>query len=128
MLYSFPEWEATMAKSLTIQDLMKMFPDDDGVPWRIFSSIGMAQNVDVPQRCGEVGKFRKLVADAGLYLQLRRSTSIRWSGRRSAGRRVPLQKWFYAMYLFTTITSRRPGKGTGTPAWRALRDGVAHGA
>ena len=47
-----------MAKSLTIQDFMRMFPDDDACLEHLFK-LRYGASFKCP-RCGEIGKFRKL--------------------------------------------------------------------
>ena len=41
---------------------------------------------------------------------------------------LPLHKWFYAMYLFSTSRHGVAAKEFGAPVGHSLQDGVAHGA
>lgn len=96
-----------MAKSLTIQDFMRMFPDDDACLEHLFR-LRYGASFKCP-RCGEVGKFRKLskmpayTCQCGEHIHPMVGTPF---GRTH----VPLQKWFYAMYLFTTTRHGVPAK------------------
>ena len=96
-----------MAKSITVQEFFTQFPDDDSCLAHLFKQ----RYGDDPAcgRCGEVGKFRKLsrmpayTCNCGHHIHPMVGTPF---GRT----RVPLQKWFYAMYLFTTSRHGVPAK------------------
>ncbi len=96
-----------MAKSLTIQDFMRMFPDDDACLDHLFR-LRYGASFKCP-RCGEIGKFRKLskmpayTCQCGEHIHPMVGTPF---GRTH----IPLQKWFYAMYLFTTTRHGVPAK------------------
>jgi transposase-like protein/predicted RNA-binding Zn-ribbon protein involved in translation (DUF1610 family) len=96
-----------MAKSLTIQDFMKMFPDDDACLEHLFR-LRYGADFKCP-RCGEAGKFRKLskmpayTCQCGEHIHPMVGTPFYNS-------HTPLQKWFYAMYLFTTTRHGVPAK------------------
>lgn len=88
-----------MAKPLSVVEFMKMFPDDDACLEHLFQArYGNAYQCP---RCGEVGKFRKLsnlpayTCQCGEHIHPMAGTPFHRS-------HTPLQKWFYAMYLFTT--------------------------
>jgi transposase len=99
--------EAAMSDSVTIQQFFAQFPDDDACLAHLFKQR-YGDNV-VCERCGEVGKFRKLskmpayTCNCGNHIHPMVGTPF---GRT----RVPLQKWFYAMYLFTTSRHGVPAK------------------
>lgn len=88
-----------MAKSFTIQDFFKRFPDDDACLDHLFNT----RFGDEPAcpKCGEIGKFRRLAklpaytCNCGHHIHPMVGTPF-------AKSRTPLQKWFYAMYMFTT--------------------------
>jgi transposase len=96
-----------MAKSLTIQDFVRMFPDDDACLEHLFG-LRYGASFKCP-RCGEIGKFHKLskmpayTCQCGEHIHPMVGTPF---GRTH----VPLQKWFYAMYLFTTTRHGVPAK------------------
>jgi transposase len=96
-----------MAKSLTIQDFMRMFPDDDACLGHLFR-LRYGDNFECP-RCHEIGKFRKLskmpayTCQCGEHIHPMVGTPFYNS-------HTPLQKWFYAMYLFTTTRHGVPAK------------------
>ena len=96
-----------MAASITVRDFFTQFPDDDACLAHLFKQR-YGENVKC-ERCGEVGKFRKLTnmpaytCNCGNHIHPMVGTPF---GRT----RVPLQKWFYAMYLFTTSRHGVPAK------------------
>ena len=96
-----------MAKSLSIQDFMAMFPDDDACLEHLFKVRYGVEHVC--SRCGEIGKFRKLsklpayTCQCGDHVHPMVGTPFHRS-------HTPLQKWFYAMYLFTTTRHGVPAK------------------
>jgi len=98
-----------MAKTVTVQEFFKMFPDDEACLEHLFKvRFGKGGNV-VCGKCGEVGKFRKLAkipaytCNCGNHIHPMVGTPFEDS-------RTPLQKWFYAMYLFTTSRHGVPAK------------------
>lgn len=88
-----------MAKVLTVQEFFKMFPDDDVCLDHLFKTR-FGEDAGCP-KCGECGKFRKLsklpayTCNCGHHIHPMVGTPFERSS-------TPLQKWFYAMYLFTT--------------------------
>lgn len=96
-----------MAQSITVQDFFAQFPDDDACLAHLFRQR-YGDNVKC-ERCGEVGKFRKLskmpayTCNCGHHIHPMVGTPF-------GGTRVPLQKWFYALYLFTTSRHGVPAK------------------
>ncbi len=96
-----------MAKILTIQDFFKRFPTDDACLKHLFE-VRFGKEPFCP-KCGEVGKLRKLAklpawtCNCGHHVHPMVGTPFHRS-------RTPLQKWFYAMYLFTTSRHGVPAK------------------
>ena len=89
-----------MAKTFTVQDFFKRFPDDDTcLEHLMLTRYGETQECP---KCGKTGKFARL-KNMPAY-------SCPWCGHHihpMAGTpfelsRTSLQKWFYAIYLFTT--------------------------
>ena len=94
-------------KPMPITEFMKMFPDDDACLAYLFNAR-FGADCECP-RCGAIGKFRKLskqpayTCQCGEHLHPMAGTPFHRS-------HTPLQKWFYAMYLFTTTRHGVPAK------------------
>jgi transposase-like protein/predicted RNA-binding Zn-ribbon protein involved in translation (DUF1610 family) len=87
-------------KEFTVQDFFKRFPDDDSCLNHLLS-IRYGLEFECP-KCGKYGKFHRIkkmpayeCAWCGHHIHPMAGTPFHRS-------RTPLQKWFYAMYLFTT--------------------------
>lgn len=97
-----------MAQSITVQAFFKMFSSDDACLEHLMRTrYGQTQ---VCTRCGKESAFvrlRKLPAyscpSCGNHIHPMAGTPF-------ADSRTPLQKWFYAMYLFTTTRHGVPAK------------------
>lgn len=88
-----------MAKAMNIQDFFKQFPNDDACLSHLFlTRFGSEYACD---RCGVVGGFKRLskmpayTCNCGNHIHPMAGTPFERS-------RTPLQKWYYAMFLFTT--------------------------
>lgn len=96
-----------MSKTITIHDFIKMFPDDDSCITHLFNTR-FGSDFACP-KCGEVGKFRRLAklpaytCNCGHHIHPMVGTPFERS-------RTPLQKWFYALYLFSTSRHGVPAK------------------
>ncbi len=96
-----------MAKTLTIQDFFKRFPDDSACLAHLFT-LRYGNDYGCP-KCGEVGAFRKLAkhpaytCNCGHHVHPMQGTIFQDS-------HTPLTKWFYALYLFTTTRHGVPSK------------------
>lgn len=96
-----------MAKSLTVQDFFKQFPTDANCLDHLFK-VRFGEDYACP-KCGEIGKFRKLsklpayTCNCGNHVHPMEGTPFERT-------HTPLQKWFYAMYLFTTTRHGVPAK------------------
>jgi transposase len=96
-----------MAKPITIVEFMQMFPDDDACLDFLFKAR-FGADYECP-RCHEAGKWKKLsklpayTCQCGHHVHPMVGTPFRKS-------HTPLQKWFYAMYLFTTTRHGVPAK------------------
>jgi len=94
-------------KTLNVQQFFKMFSDDDVCLEHLFNTRFGAE-YGCP-KCGEIGKFRRLskipayTCNCGHHIHPMVGTPFENS-------RTPLQKWFYAMYLFTTSRHGVPAK------------------
>jgi transposase-like protein len=89
-----------MSKNFTVTEFFQRFPDDDACLDHLMA-VRHGESMDCP-KCGKHGKFsriKKLPAFqcswCGHHIHPKVGTPFEKS-------RTPLQKWFYAMYLFTT--------------------------
>lgn len=86
---------------------MKQFPDDAACLDHLFETR-FGKDV-VCQKCGEIGKFKRLAklpaytCNCGNHIHPMVGTPFERSS-------TPLQKWFYAMYLFTASRHGVPAK------------------
>lgn len=97
-----------MAKQFTVTDFFRRFPDDDTCLNHLMK-IRYGFELDCP-KCGKHGKFSRIrkqpayqCAWCGHHIHPMAGTPFERS-------RTPLQKWFYAMYLFTTSRHGVPAK------------------
>ena len=96
-----------MAKQFTVTDFFRRFPDDDACLEHLFK-VRLGSEFAC-ERCGVVGKWGRLkklpayTCDCGNHVHPMVGTPFEKS-------RTPLQKWFYAMYLFTTSRHGVPAK------------------
>ena len=96
-----------MAKSFTVQEFFKRFPDDDACLDHLFA-VRYGPEPACP-KCGEIGAFHRLAklpawtCNCGHHLHPMQGTPFERT-------HTPLQKWFYAMYLFTTSRHGVPAK------------------
>ena len=97
-----------MPKTLTIQDFFKRFPDDAACLDHLMKvRFGEFQKCT---KCGKEGSFARAHQTSCLCCPCAATTFIRWSARLLLTASTPLQKWFYAMYLFTTTRNGVPAK------------------
>jgi len=92
----------------TIMDFMKQFPDDDAC-LDYLMKLRHGEYLDCP-KCGEHGRFtriRKMPAYSCPWCGHHIHPMVGTQFHRS---HTPLQKWFYAMYLFTTTRHGVPAK------------------
>lgn len=96
-----------MVKTLTIHEFFKQFPNDEACLAHLFE-LRYGAEFGCP-KCGEIGKFRKLAkhpaytCNCGHHIHPMRNTIF-------ADSHTPLNKWFYAIYLFTTTRHGVPAK------------------
>lgn len=97
-----------MAKFFTVQDFFKRFPDDESCLQHLMITR-YGQELACP-KCHKHGKFSKIkklpayqCAWCGHHIHPMVGTPFERST-------TPLQKWFYAMYLFTTSRHGVPAK------------------
>ena len=86
-------------QSPTITEFFKRFPDDDACLNHLWA-VRFGDNAACP-KCGVIGEFKKLAklpawtCNCGHHIHPMVGTQF-------AKSRTPLQKWFFAIYLFTT--------------------------
>ncbi len=86
--------------TLTVTDFFRQFPTDDACLEHLWN-VRFGDEVEC-EKCGKVGKFYRLRKEPA-YSCPRCGHHIHpMVGTPFAKSRTPLQKWFYAMYLFTT--------------------------
>ena len=93
----------------SVLEFMKQFPDDDTCLEHLFvTRFGEVSEAHCP-KCGEIGKIKRLrklpayTCNCGHHIHPMKDTPFERST-------TPLQKWFYAMYLFTTSRHGVPAK------------------
>lgn len=97
--YIFPMSKGKTMKPITIQQFFKMFPDDEACLKHLFETR-YGTDPACP-KCGQLGTLNRLskmpayTCNCGHHIHPMAGTPFERT-------RTPLQKWFYAMYLFTT--------------------------
>ena len=99
-----------MAQQFTIQDFMRRFPDDDACLAHLMATR-YGKRVTC-QKCGKAGNFVRLRNEPAFCCPTPRCGHHvhPMAGTPFAKTHTPLQKWFYAMYLFTTSRHGVPAK------------------
>jgi len=92
-----------MAKRYTVQDFFKQFPDDESCLNHLMK-LRFGDSTDCP-KCGKHGKFSKITKQPAYQCAWCGHHIHPMVGTPFAKSRTSLQKWFYAMYLFTTTRS-----------------------
>lgn len=114
-----------MPKPMTVTQFLRLFPDDDACLSHLFE-VRYGSDPVCP-KCGQTGTFHKLAklpaytCNCGHHIHPMVDTPFERS-------RTPLQKWFFAMYLFTTTRNGVAAKEiqrqlgvTYKTAWRMAR-------
>lgn len=97
-----------MAKYPTITDFMDQFPNDDAcIEYLMRHRYG--EVLDCP-KCGKHGKFHRIKRHPAYECAWCGFEIYPMKGTIFAKSHVPLQKWFYALYLFTTTRHGVPAK------------------
>ena len=100
--------ERAMAKPPTVQEFFQKFPDDDTCLDHVMNTR-YGNPLDCP-KCGKHGKFHRLRKEPAYACQWCGHRIYPMVGTPFERTRTPLQKWFYAMYLFTTSRHGVPAK------------------
>ena len=97
-----------MTKTLNVQDFFKMFPDDDKCLEHLMKAR-FGERFECP-KCAKVGNWHKLAKMPAYACQWCGHHIHPMKGTLFAASHTALQKWFYAMYLFTTTRHGVPAK------------------
>ena len=97
-----------MSKAPTIQDFFKQFPDDDAC-LDYLMQLRHGEVIECP-KCGKQGKFHRIRRHPAYECAWCGHEIYPMVGTPFHRSHVPLQKWFYAMYLFTTTRHGVPAK------------------
>jgi transposase len=97
-----------MAKMFTVQDFFHRFPNSNACLDHLMK-IRHGETLDCP-KCGKHGKFNKLSKEPAYCCSWCGHRIYPMVGTPFERSRTPLDKWFYAMYLFTTSRHGVPAK------------------
>jgi len=97
-----------MAKQFTVTDFFKRFPDDDSCLEHLMQ-IRYGFELDCP-KCDKHGRFTCITKQLAYQCAWCSHHIHPMVGTPFERSRTPLQKWFYAMYLFTTSRHGVPAK------------------
>jgi len=97
-----------MTKAPTIQEFFKHFPDDDAC-LAYLMQLRHGEALDCP-KCGKHGKFHRIRRHPAFECAWCGYEIYPMVGTIFHRSHVPLQKWFYALYLFTTTRHGVPAK------------------
>ena len=97
-----------MAKSFTVTEFFKRFPDDDSCLDHLMNTR-YGRLMDCP-KCGKSGKFSRIKNIPAYQCSWCAHRIHPMVGTPFEKSRTSLQKWFYAMYLFTTSRHGVPAK------------------
>jgi len=97
-----------MAKNFTVTEFFKRFPDDTSCLQHLFE-VRFGASLDCP-KCGKHGKFSKITKVPAYQCSWCAYRIHPMAGTPFERSSTPLQKWFYAMYLFTTSRHGVPAK------------------
>jgi len=89
-----------MAKQFTVHNFFKRFPDDESCINHLMS-MRYGHELDCP-KCGKHSKFHRIKKMPAFECQWCGHHIHPMAGTPFERSRTPLQKWFYAIYLFTT--------------------------
>lgn len=89
-----------MTKNFTVHDFFKKFPDDDSCLNHLFA-IRYGEKAKC-RKCKKISKFSRIKKMPAFACQWCGNHIHPMAGTPFHRSRTPLQKWFYAMYLFTT--------------------------
>ena len=88
-----------MTKPITLRQFYQMFPDDDACLEHLFKQ--RFGDVRICPKCGKATKFHRLSAEKAYSCQHCAHHMHPMVGTPFEQTHMPLQNWFYAMYLLT---------------------------
>lgn len=94
--------------TFTINDFLKQFPDDSSCLEHLMK-VRHGESMDCP-KCGKHGRFSRVKKIPAYQCAWCGHHVHPMAGTPFASSHTPLQKWFYAMYLFTTSRHGVPAK------------------
>ncbi len=94
--------------TFTINDFFKQFPDDSSCLDHLMQ-VRHGESMDCP-KCGKHGRFSRVKKIPAYQCAWCGHHIHPMAGTPFASSHTPLQKWFYAMYLFTTSRHGVPAK------------------
>lgn len=97
-----------MSKPLSVQDFFKRFPSDDACLEHLMRTR-FGEQVQCP-KCDKIGKFHRIRRHPAYECAWCGYEIFPMVGTPFGKSHTPLQKWFYAMYLFTTSRHGVPAK------------------
>jgi len=97
-----------MTKPLSVLQFFKEFPDDSTCLDHLMK-VRYGESLDCP-KCSKHGKFHRVIKRPVYSCQWCAYQISPMAGTPFERSRTPLQKWFYAMYLFTTSRHGVPAK------------------
>jgi transposase len=97
-----------MAKTFTVADFYREFPNDDACLDHLMKTR-FGEVIDCP-KCGKRGKFHRLRKEPAFSCQWCGHHLHPMVGTPFENTHTPLQKWLYAIYLFTTSRHGVPAK------------------
>jgi transposase-like protein len=92
----------------TVQEFFKQFPDDDTC-LEYLMQLRHGETLDCP-KCGKHGKFHRIKRHPAYECAWCGFEIYPMVGTMFHRSHTPLQKWFYALYLFTTTRHGVPAK------------------
>jgi transposase-like protein len=95
-------------KSFTVSEFFKLFPDDSSCLDHLMATR-YGESLDC-QKCGKQGKFSRIKKIPAYQCSWCGHHIHPMAGTPFESSSTPLQKWFYAMYLFTTSRHGVPAK------------------
>lgn len=97
-----------MSKNFTVTEFFRRFPTDDDCLDHLMK-VKYGEHLDCP-KCGKHGKFHRVKKRPVYACQWCAHQISPMADTPFARSSTPLQKWFYAMYLFTTSRHGVPAK------------------
>ena len=108
-------------------EFQKQYPNDEACLRRIMTERYGGTELDCP-KCGVFGKFYRMTKDRGYVCQHCGHHLHPTVGTPMERTRLPLHKWFYAMFMFSTSRHGVAAKELERQLDIPYKTGLAHGA